>query len=98
MRESTIEAAVCAYAKKQGCIVMKLSGMNQKGQPDRMFLRNGKSLFIEFKAPGNKPTKLQEKWLKDLSDAGFHTTWIDDTDNGKNMIDWFVKAAGGEGA
>ena len=66
MRESTIEKAVCAYAKSQGCLVMKLAGPNQKGQPDRMFIRNGKVLFIEFKAPGKLPTKLQEKWLGDI--------------------------------
>jgi hypothetical protein len=38
MRESTIEQAVCAYAKAKGCLSLKLAGQNQKGQPDRMFL------------------------------------------------------------
>ena len=70
MKESTIEKAVCAYAKKQGCITMKLSGSNQRGQPDRMFIKSGRMLFIEFKAPGKLPTALQRRWLSDLSNEG----------------------------
>lgn len=71
MSESTIEKKVCDYARKNGCVVMKLAGPNQKGQPDRMFLKNGKAMFIEFKAPGKKPTALQERWLRQLREQGF---------------------------
>ena len=87
MNESTIERSVCKYAKSNGCIVMKLSGPNQKGQPDRMFLRNGKVLFIEFKAPGKLPTKLQEKWIADLRWQGFQAWACDDITDGKWLID-----------
>jgi len=86
MREATIERAVCAYAKAWGCLVMKLAGPNQKGQPDRMFLRDGKVLFIEFKAPGKHPTALQLKWLMDLHLHGAHVAWCDDIGKGKEMI------------
>ena len=86
MRESTIERAVCAYAKAKGCLVMKLAGPNQKGQPDRMFIYHGKVLFIEFKAPGKVPTALQLKWLMDLNLHGAHVAWCDDIGKGKEMI------------
>lgn len=86
MRESTIERAVCAYAKAKGCLVMKLAGPNQKGQPDRMFIYRGKVLFIEFKAPGKKPTALQEKWLRDLVAQEMHAEWCDDIEDGKALI------------
>ena len=86
MRESTIERAVCAYAKAKGCLVMKLAGPNQKGQPDRMFIKDGKVLFIEFKAPGKQPTALQLKWLMDLHLHGAHVAWCDDIGKGKEMI------------
>ena len=58
MRESTIEKAVCAYAKLKGCLIVKLAGQNQRGQPDRLFIRSGRCLFVEFKAPGKHPTAL----------------------------------------
>jgi hypothetical protein len=86
MRESTIEKAVCAYAKSKGCLTLKLSGMNQRGQPDRMFIRSGRVLFIEFKSPGKRPTLLQLKWLIDLGDQGMTVAWCDDIDRGKEQI------------
>ena len=85
--ESQIEKAVCDHARKRGAIVMKLSGMNQKGQPDRMFLYGGVVLFIEFKRPGNKPTALQKKWMSELAFHGFAATWTDDIQQGKHLID-----------
>ena len=87
MRESTIEQAVCAYAKAKGCLSLKLAGQNQKGQPDRMFLYHGRVLFIEFKAPGKKPTALQARWLDRLTAHTFHATSCDDIEAGKRLID-----------
>lgn len=78
MKESAIEKKVCQFARDNGCMVMKLAGPNQKGQPDRMFLRNGKVLFIEFKAPKKLPTALQERWLRQLREQGFETFVCDD--------------------
>ena len=86
MRESTIERAVCAYAKAKGCLCMKLAGPNQKGQPDRMFIRDGKVLFIEFKAPGKRPTALQLRWLTDLHEQGMMAAWCDDIGMGKEIL------------
>ena len=90
MRESTIERAVCAYAKAKGVISLKLAGPNQKGQPDRMFIRDGKVLFIEFKAPGKKPTKLQIRWLVDLHEQGAQVAWCNDIERGKELIDFIT--------
>ncbi len=87
MNESTIERAVCAYAKAKGCIVMKLAGQNQRGQPDRLFVLGGRVLFVEFKAPGKKPTALQLKWLANLNDQGMAVAWCDDIAKGKEIID-----------
>tara|TARA_R110000868_G_scaffold256222_1_gene512928 strand:+ start:685 stop:960 length:276 start_codon:yes stop_codon:yes gene_type:complete len=87
MRESTIEKAVCSYAKSKGCLILKLAGMNQRGQPDRMFIRDGKSLFIEFKSPGKNPTALQIKWLLDLTTQGMNAMWCNSIADGKKLID-----------
>jgi sulfur relay (sulfurtransferase) complex TusBCD TusD component (DsrE family) len=87
MRESTIEQSVCAYAKSKGCLSLKLSGQNQKGQPDRMFLYQSRVLFIEFKAPGKRPTALQARWLERLTEHTFYATTCDNIDAGKRLID-----------
>jgi len=87
MRESTIEQAVCAYAKAKGCLSLRLSGQNQRGQPDRMFLYHGLVLFIEFKAPGKRPTALQARWLDRLTEHAFVATSCDNIEAGKRLID-----------
>lgn len=87
MRESTIEKAVCAYAKLKGCLIIKLAGQNQRGQPDRLFIRAGRCLFVEFKAPGKYPTALQIKWLEQLRDHGMTSRWCDNIEQGKQLID-----------
>jgi len=87
MNESTIEKAVCAYAKANGCLSLKLAGQNQRGQPDRLFIRDGKALFLEFKAQGKKPTALQIKWLVDLTNQGMNAMWCDSIPDGKKLID-----------
>lgn len=95
MSESTIERAVCAYAKSRGCLVMKLAGPNQKGQPDRMFLRDGRAFFMEFKAPGKLPTALQERWIHELWAHGFNASVCDEIHKGKQAIDMMIEEATG---
>ena len=42
------------------------------GLPDRLLLRpGGSAAFIEFKRPGEEPTKIQAYWLGRLRRMGF---------------------------
>lgn len=91
MRESAVERAVCEYAKAMGWLVLKLSGTHDRGKPDRMFLRKGVAVFIEFKAPGKKPTALQERWLRQLTEEGFVAVYTDNVQDGKRLIDKITK-------
>ena len=86
MRESVVEKAVCRWARDHGILVLKLSAPNLRGQPDRLFLKDGVVAFAEFKQPGKRPTPLQMKWLEDLCREGFHATWIDDVEVGKEYL------------
>jgi hypothetical protein len=82
MRESAIEKAVTAHAKKLGWMSLKLSGANDRGKPDRMYLRRGVAVFVEYKSEGKKPTALQMKWLHELRAEGFAVTWVDNAQAG----------------
>lgn len=86
MRESTIEKEVCAYAKTQGWLVFKLNGAGDRGKPDRLFLKGGRAVFAEFKAPGKRPTALQAHYLERLRAAGFAAVVIDDVGAGYDLI------------
>lgn len=77
MRESAVERLVVSEAKKLGIRSIKLASPGDVGKPDRMFYRHGKVCFIEFKAPGKKPTALQMKWINDLRTEGFAADWFD---------------------
>lgn len=77
MRESTNEGIVCREAKALGISNHKLSGPNDRGKADRIFMRKGKAVFMELKATGEKPTQLQEKRLQERRDDGFEAAWFD---------------------
>lgn len=81
MRESLIEKKAVAQAKDKGWLSIKLSGAGDKGKPDRVFLKDGRAVFIEFKQKGKRPTKLQELWLERLREKGFTACVVDDVAN-----------------
>lgn len=88
MTEAQIEKKVCNYAAKNyGWKNMKLSGSHDRGKPDRMFMRKGITVFVEFKSEGKMPSVLQNKWLGDLRELGFRCTWVDNVDDGKRFFD-----------
>ncbi len=69
--EATIERKACEYAKRTGFLVYKFTSPNHRGVPDRMFLFDGRTLFIEFKRPGGKTTALQDREIRILRENGF---------------------------
>jgi hypothetical protein len=59
VRESVIEQKCKAIAEKHKCFLLKVE--KRKGWPDRMLLApNGQMAWVEFKRPGEAPTKMQE--------------------------------------
>lgn len=61
-----------------GFICLKVTVGNMPGFPDLIAMRAGEVLFIEVKAPGRKPTRLQEYQIKRLRDEGFKVLVLDD--------------------
>lgn len=88
MLEKEIERRVCAYAKKLGWRPRKYQTPAHRGAPDRVyFKRPGRIFFIEFKAAGKKPTKLQEQEIKRLRDEGFWVFVVDNVEDGKAIVE-----------
>lgn len=90
MLEKEIEQAVWRYAESRGCMTIKLNGPNDRGKPDRMFFYQGRTLIVEFKKPGGKPTELQKSWLGRFEKNGFATHVVDKIGEGKTTIDQFI--------
>lgn len=85
MREIIIERKVSDHARSKGWIVFKFEA--RKGCPDRVFMRNGKVFFIEFKAPGKKPTELQKRMHNKIRAENFNVFVVDDPMEGYKIVD-----------
>jgi hypothetical protein len=80
MRESAIEKKVCKWAKVQGIAALKITCMATTGWPDRAFLYQGRTVFIEFKAPGQKLKRNQPARVDWLNNNGFTVEVFDDAE------------------
>lgn len=88
IRESKIETDIVNYAKSLQFLVFKFVSPQQRGVPDRIFIKSGVVLFIEFKRPGGKLTKLQEYQRDKLIKNGMIVRKIDNINEGKQLIDF----------
>lgn len=70
MLESPIEKMVVDRAEAAGWFVRKLSWVGRRSAPDRLFVKDGRVVFIEFKAPKKGVVGGQSKELTRLLAAG----------------------------
>lgn len=87
MLEKPIEQAVSKYAKQKGWLVYKFKSPSQVGVPDRIFIKNGYSIYIEFKATGKKASELQLRIHQQMREHGALVFVVDNTIYGKKIID-----------
>lgn len=85
-RERDIEAKVCDLAKRAGWLAYKFVSPSQRGVPDRIFIRAGRIAFVEFKAPGARPTALQWRMIERLRDAGCEVHVCDSVEAGCHAL------------
>lgn len=87
MTESTLERRIGLFCKAHGLIYYKFSSPGRRGVPDRMIVGPGqKVMFLEIKAPGKKPTKLQLHEIAKLKENGFVAEWVDNLFDALELI------------
>ena len=69
--ESNIQSRLIKALKKAGWIINKPNGNSVDGWPDVQAYKGGTCLFFECKRPGQKPTKLQQYRMDELTKEGF---------------------------
>lgn len=88
MRENQIEAYLRDRVKALGGKAYKFVSPGNSGVPDRLVcLPYGKGVFVELKAPGKTPTKMQELQQNRLKQMGFDV-WVIDS---KEAVDGFIE-------
>ena len=76
--EADLEKKLGAWCKDRGLLFMKFTSPAHRGRPDRIVVGpGGKILFLELKAPGQKPTPLQEREIRILRNQGCVADWAE---------------------
>jgi hypothetical protein len=86
MLERSVETELVKQVKNLGGICWKFTVPSTAGVPDRIILYNGKTYFVELKAPGKKPRPLQLKIHRDMKKQGFPVTTIDNINDVHEFI------------
>jgi hypothetical protein len=90
--EKHVEQPTVDRARKLGILVVKQTHAGARSHPDRAFYFPGGALLqIEFKAPGEIPTKLQAQTIQQLRGLGFEVQVIDDRKQGIALVEHVAK-------
>lgn len=86
MLEKQIERKLTEEVKKLNGMCLKQTSL--AGIPDRLILLpGGKMAFVELKAPGEKPRKLQQVRIKHLRKIGFMCFVVDGLEMISDVLD-----------
>ena len=86
--EAVIEKAAVDIAKAHGWKSWKLMFIGTRGAPDRIFGKKKRTVAIEFKAPGERPTTQQRRRHEELrSYFGWEVYWTDDLGKALALLD-----------
>ncbi|AXY33950.1 nuclease [Yersinia pseudotuberculosis] len=81
IREDSIEDHLVKEVKKAGGIAYKFISPGRRSVPDRLvLLPDGKVIFVECKAPGEKPTAAQLREHEKIRALGFIVRVLDSKD------------------
>ena len=69
MLEKQIEEKSCRWAVNQGWLQYKFTSPSRRSVPDRMFIREGRVVFIEFKTEKGRLTSGQAREIARLENA-----------------------------
>lgn len=88
MRERAIEEKLRVESQKRGGLSMKFVSPGLVGVPDRIVvLPQGRLGFVELKARGEKPRKIQLRRMEQLRKLGFLVYVLDDKEKIGEILD-----------
>ena len=86
--EKHIEAYLVKRVKAMGGIAYKFVSPGRRGVPDRIVVMpNGVTVYVELKAPGEKPEPHQEREHQRLRDRGHKVYVIDSLEGVKQLLE-----------
>jgi len=92
MREKEIEQQLIRAVRCLGGWCLKWTSPSLTGIPDRMvLLPGGKLAFVEVKAPGHKPRKLQQKRINQLQSLDFKCFVLDSREDISRILEEVIR-------
>lgn len=76
MTEQQIQTKIINTLTRAGWYVNKLINTSKKGVPDLIAHKDGKTVYIEVKRPGQKPRELQVFRMKEIEKYGIKTFFV----------------------
>lgn len=84
--EREVEGYLKDRVKRLGGMCLKFTSPGCCGVPDRLVLFNGSAVFVELKAPGEKPRPLQIQIQREIERRGIRCEVLDSFEK----VDWFI--------
>lgn len=84
--ESKIERDACTYAELRGWFQAKFVSPGKRGVPDRIFIRRGRVIFIEFKKAGETLRPQQVKRVREMREHGAEVFVCDNLEEAKGVL------------
>ena len=86
MIESPIEIFVVDRAESDGWFCRKVKWVGRVSAPDRLFAKDGRLVWMEFKRPGADPRASQAAEIKRMRDAGMEVHVVDSIVDGCRIL------------
>lgn len=95
MAEISVEGTVVGIAEAQGWFVRKIVWPGHKGAPDRVFIKDGRVVWIEFKDRGKPAHPLQARKHREMAAAGASVYLCDNVKDAAKILGLVLPRTGG---
>lgn len=85
-REIEIERPASDYAELRGWFEVKIMQASKRGFPDRYYVRDGRTVLVEYKAPGEAPSRQQVRRHHELREHGAEVHVIDNLEAARELF------------
>jgi len=75
--EKTLQPKIIKHLKKEGWYVVKTIKLSVNGLPDIFAFKDGKTVMIEVKSEGKKPSKIQDFRIREVQEYGVKAFYCD---------------------
>lgn len=94
LEKNHVQNPVVRWAKEHGILAVRFTPYGEIGWPDYIFcIPGGRTVWIEFKIPGEPPELIQEYRHNQLRERGQYVYVVDNKELGIRILETFLDSA-----